>query len=58
MPDQDKSFAPPAKTGPKREDRDAKERRGKAAPDQDDRLDEGLKETFPASDPVSTHHIS
>jgi hypothetical protein len=29
-----------------------------ADPDEDERLDEGLKETFPASDPVSAKHIT
>lgn len=27
-------------------------------PDDEDRLDEGLEETFPASDPVSAKHIT
>jgi hypothetical protein len=27
-------------------------------PDEEDRLDEGLEETFPASDPVSAKHIT
>ena len=27
-------------------------------PDEDGRLDEGLEETFPASDPVSAKHIT
>lgn len=27
-------------------------------PDEEERLDEGLEETFPASDPVSAQHIS
>lgn len=27
-------------------------------PDEDERLDEGLEETFPASDPVSAKHIT
>lgn len=27
-------------------------------PDEEERLDEGLEETFPASDPVSTKHIT
>lgn len=31
---------------------------GKARdPDENDRLDQGLKETFPASDPVSVKHV-
>ena len=29
-----------------------------ADPDEDERLDEGLEETFPASDPVSAKHIT
>jgi hypothetical protein len=29
-----------------------------ADPDEEDRLDEGLEETFPASDPVSAKHIT
>ena len=56
MPDQDKTFDPPQKTGPG--GKDSKHPQGKDAPDKEDRLDEGLEETFPASDPVAAHHIS
>ena len=58
MPDQDKRFNPRKKTRAKDKGHVAKDRPGKAAPGQEDRLDEGLEETFPASDPVSSHHIS
>ncbi len=58
MPDHDKSFAPPDKSGGKRKDRDIKDRREKADADKEQRLDEGLEETFPASDPVAAHHFT
>lgn len=37
-----------------RERRERKDRPWKNDPDQDDKVDEGLEETFPASDPPST----
>ena len=58
MPDQDKSFAPPNTSGDKRKDHDIKDRPGKTDPNKEERLDEGLEETFPASDPVAAHHIT
>ena len=58
MPDQDKSFAPPKKSSAKGKTRVVKDKRDDARTGKEERLDEGLEETFPASDPVAAHHIS
>ena len=47
--DQDKSFDPAAERTPEEHERHTK---------QDELLDEGVEETFPASDPVSVKHIT
>jgi hypothetical protein len=58
MPDPHKSSAPSKKARPTRKGDDIKARREDAGRGKDRRLDEGLEETFPASDSVSTHNIT
>lgn len=48
----DKSELPPATAAPSA---DPPRRRGPGGPTQDELLDEALKETFPASDPISVY---
>jgi hypothetical protein len=53
-PTEPKSFAGESETKPEKADPDSQAK----ADHEDEQLDEGLEETFPASDPVSVKHIT